>query len=47
MDELMKAAIKEIIRVIAAAILAVLGIEATGCVASGNNSAACFSVSGK
>lgn len=47
MNIILKTLVKEIVRVIAAAILAAVGLEATGCVASGSNSAACFSVSGK
>lgn len=47
MKEILIKAFKEAIRVGLAAFLAALGIQSTGCIASGNNSAAAFSVSGK
>lgn len=42
MNEIVKKSIIEIVRIIITAILAVIGVETTGCVASGNGSTASF-----
>lgn len=47
MNEILKKTLVEIVRVVLAALLAAVGLETTGCVASGDNASAAFAVSHK
>lgn len=47
MKDIMIKCVKELVRVLLAAALAALGLETTGCVASGDGASAAFAVSHK